>query len=669
MCSHLVRFGLTVALLSALGGPACAAAADTLGEVALTDTDGWTQVSIGLPTDTRYDVFSLADPDRLVVDLHQTRLPENFQAPGPNGIVANVRTGQPVPGDVRLVFELGGKVRPKAELRHMGGQTRLLIQMRDRPTRATARASAPSGADSVRGSARIDSNAVLARSGSPRTDSAGSPRTDSAGSPRTDANVDLAPAGSPRTELTGSPRRDASNWPEGNASAPVGGEQSRRGSSRIDSNAVLARSGSPRTVADGSGQGSALAAASAGHPDATLLTPAGAVESEPKAAAPSRPVAASVDPAQPAVATDESAHAPPPPPGARTVRDVLGTHLRPIVIAVDAGHGGQDVGAKGFSGTYEKNITLATARELAREIDAVPGMKAVLTRDGDYFVPLADRYRKAREAKADLFISVHADADPTHTASGSSVWVLSERGVTSQAARWLADRENAADLVGGVKLSDKDDTLASVLLNLSQSATMKASEDAADRVHQALRDIGRTHKSHPEHANFVVLRSPDVPSMLVETAFITNPEEERHLNDPAYRARLAHAVLSGVESYFINTPLPGTQFAALHPRGSRDLPIAAAAPSRTLDGATDPSAGGAPAPVADMPAPAARAPVLLATADDGRSVHVVQRGESLRDIAEHFGVSLQRLRQINALHGNQVRAGQRLRIPARSDNG
>ncbi|MBS0464635.1 MAG: N-acetylmuramoyl-L-alanine amidase [Proteobacteria bacterium] len=659
MCSHLVRFGLTVALLSTLGGPACAAAADTLGEVALTDTDGWTQVAIGLPTDTRYDVFSLADPDRLVVDLHQTRLPENFQVPGPNGIVANVRTGQPVPGDVRLVFELGGRVRPKAELRHMGGQTRLLIQMRDPPARAMARVSAPSGADSVRSSARIDSNAVLARSGSPRTVSAGSPRTD--------AIVDLAPAGAPRTELTDSPHRDASNSPEGNASAPVGGEQSRRGSSRIDANAVLARSGSPRTVSDGSGQGSALAAASAGRPDATLLTPAGVVESEPEAATPPRPVAASVDPAQPAVAIDESTHAPPPPPGARTVRDVLGTHLRPIVIAVDAGHGGQDVGAKGFSGTYEKNITLATARELAREIDAVPGMKAVLTRDGDYFVPLAERYHIARQAKADLFISIHADADPTHTATGSSVWVLSERGVTSQAARWLADRENAADLVGGVKLSDKDDTLASVLLNLSQSATMKASEDAAERVHQALRDIGRTHKAHPEHANFVVLRSPDVPSMLVETAFITNPEEERHLNDPVYRSRLAHAVLSGVESYFINTPLPGTQFAALHPRGTHAVRIAAMDSARPADAAATTVAHESP-PEVDA-ASATRTPVLLATADDGRSIHIVQRGESLRDIAEHFGVSLQRLRQINDLHGNQVRVGQRLRIPARSDNG
>jgi N-acetylmuramoyl-L-alanine amidase len=160
-----------------------------------------------------------------------------------------------------------------------------------------------------------------------------------------------------------------------------------------------------------------------------------------------------VTPPQPAQEVQAAADIAPEPPmpavrhGGRTLSDVLGSGQRKIVIAVDAGHGGQDVGAKGYSGSYEKNVTLATAHELARQINAEPGMRAVLTRDGDYFVPLADRYRKAREAKADLFISIHADADPTHTATGSSVWVLSERGVTSQAAKWLADRENAADLM------------------------------------------------------------------------------------------------------------------------------------------------------------------------------------------------------------------------------
>ena len=348
-------------------------------------------------------------------------------------------------------------------------------------------------------------------------------------------------------------------------------------------------------------------------------------------------------------------------PGARTLRDVVGAGQRKLVIAIDAGHGGQDTGARGYTGTYEKNVTLATARELARQVNAEPGMQAVLTRDGDYFVPLADRYHKARAAKADLFISVHADADPTHSATGSSVWVLSQRGVTSQAARWLADRENAADLIGGVSLSDKDDTLASVLLDLSQSATMKASGDAAERVHQSLRDIGRTHKSHPEQANFVVLRSPDVPSMLVETAFITNAEEERHLNDSDYRSRLAGAVLSGVRSYFIDNPLPGTQFAALHEPNARHAAHATAVVSNDVH-----TVAAAPSYYA---ADTDALPVQLASADSGQQIHVVQRGEKLIDIANQYGVSLMQLRELNDLEGNRVRTGQRLRIPMRSGAG
>jgi N-acetylmuramoyl-L-alanine amidase len=236
--------------------------------------------------------------------------------------------------------------------------------------------------------------------------------------------------------------------------------------------------------------------------------------------------------------------------------------LRPLVIAIDAGHGGQDPGAKGPGGTREKMVTLAIARELARQVNATPGLKAYLTRDTDVFIPLVQRYQKARAAKADLFVSIHADSFTSPDASGSSVFVLSQRGASSQAARWLANQENAADLVGGVKLQDKDDTLASVLLDLSQSATLKASEDMASQVLGGLKRLGPTHKGEVERANFVVLRSPDVPSMLVETAFISNPDEERRLNDPAHQAQLARAILDGVTSYFTRQPPPGTLYAA-----------------------------------------------------------------------------------------------------------
>jgi N-acetylmuramoyl-L-alanine amidase len=244
----------------------------------------------------------------------------------------------------------------------------------------------------------------------------------------------------------------------------------------------------------------------------------------------------------------------------------LAVKPRDIVIAVDPGHGGVDPGATGSSGTREKDITLAVARELKRQIDAQQGMRAVLTRDGDVFVPLAERYQKARNAKADLFVSVHADAYASGDARGSSVWMLSSRGATSQAARWLADRENEADLVGGVKLEDKDHTLAAVLLDLSQGATLEASGAVAQRVLRSLGRIGPTHRGYVEKANFVVLRSPDVPSILVETAFITNPLEERRLNSAAQREKLASAILEGARDYFRSTPPPGTWFAVNNAR-------------------------------------------------------------------------------------------------------
>ena len=234
---------------------------------------------------------------------------------------------------------------------------------------------------------------------------------------------------------------------------------------------------------------------------------------------------------------------------------------RDVVVMIDPGHGGNDPGAMGSGGTNEKNITMLVSRELKRQIDKTPGMRALLTRDGDYYVGLEDRYHKAREAKADLFVSIHADAFVSSDARGSSVWMLSPRGATSEAARFLADRENNADLVGGVKLDKKDNTLAAVLLDLSQSSTLEASGAVAQQVLRAIGKLGPTHRGYVEKANFVVLRSPDVPSILVETAFITNPEEERRLNSSDQREQLATAILNGMRNYFQATPPPGTQFA------------------------------------------------------------------------------------------------------------
>ncbi|MES1992269.1 MAG: N-acetylmuramoyl-L-alanine amidase [Pseudomonadota bacterium] len=234
---------------------------------------------------------------------------------------------------------------------------------------------------------------------------------------------------------------------------------------------------------------------------------------------------------------------------------------QPVIIAVDAGHGGKDPGAAGRSGAREKDVTLGIARELARRIDREPGMKAVLIRDGDYFLTLRQRIQKARKHQADLFVSIHADAFQNSDSQGSSVYVLSQRGATDEASRWLAERENAADLVGGVKLHDKDEVLAQVLLDLSQTATIDASFLLADRVLGELGRLGPLHKESVQQAGFLVLKSPDIPSILVETAFITNPSEERRLKDPAQQRRIASAIFGGLHAYALER-LPDTRLAS-----------------------------------------------------------------------------------------------------------
>jgi len=235
---------------------------------------------------------------------------------------------------------------------------------------------------------------------------------------------------------------------------------------------------------------------------------------------------------------------------------------RDIVIAVDAGHGGVDPGASGKRGTREKDVVLAVARALVARINQEPGMKAVLTRDDDYFISLQERTKRARRAKADLFVSIHADAIANPDVSGSSVYVLSDRGASSEAARWLAERENAADLKGGIKLDDKDAMLANVLLDLSQTASISASMVAAENVLKSLDRIGEVRKPRVQQAGFVVLKSPDIPSMLIETAFISNREDERKLSQPAHRAKLANAIFAGIEQYFQGNAPDGTRLAA-----------------------------------------------------------------------------------------------------------
>ena len=284
---------------------------------------------------------------------------------------------------------------------------------------------------------------------------------------------------------------------------------------------------------------------------------------------------------------------------------------RDVVVAIDAGHGGEDPGAIGKNGTYEKTVVLAIARKMKAEVDKRPGMRGVLIRDGDYYVPHRQRFEKARRNRADLFVSIHADAFTKRSVSGGSVFVLNRRGASSEFARLMAANENKADLVGGVTLNDKDDMLASVLLDLSQSATMEASDAVAHSIYRSMKANGKMHRKRVESANFLVLKSPDVPSVLVETAFISNPSEEKKLRDPAYQARMARSIADGVQDYFYLSPPPGTWIAA----NRREMK------------------------------------------------YVVERGDTLGEIATRYSVSLNRLRSANGIKGDVIHVGSTLVIP------
>jgi N-acetylmuramoyl-L-alanine amidase len=238
-------------------------------------------------------------------------------------------------------------------------------------------------------------------------------------------------------------------------------------------------------------------------------------------------------------------------------------NMRDLVIAIDAGHGGDDPGAIGRGGTREKDVVLAIARALRDAVGREPGMRPYLTRDGDYFVEHRRRMEKARAEQADLFVSIHADSIRDRAVAGASVYVLSARGASDEAAKILAERENAADLIGGVSLDTKDDVLSSVLVDLLQNASMTASMEAAQHVLGELERVGEVRKPRVQQARFLVLKSPEIPSMLVETAYISNPQDERRLRDSGYQQRLASAILAGFRSYFYDNPPPGTRIAQL----------------------------------------------------------------------------------------------------------
>jgi len=295
---------------------------------------------------------------------------------------------------------------------------------------------------------------------------------------------------------------------------------------------------------------------------------------------------------------------------------------RDIVIAIDAGHGGEDPGAIGPGKVYEKSVVLQISKELQRQINADKGFRAELVRTGDYFIPLRKRTEIARKQGADLFVSIHADAAPRSAAYGASVFALSDRGATSETARWLADSENRSDLIGGagnVTLGDKDQMLAGVLLDLSMTASLSSSLNVGQKVLSNMGRITPLHKQRVEQAGFMVLKSPDIPSILVETGFISNPSEARKLQTASHQQSLARSIHSGVRQFFHENPPPGTYVAWL-----RDSGKIASAPRE----------------------------------------HVVRSGESLALLAERYQVSLPALRSANSLKNDVIKVGQTLNIPA-----
>ncbi|MEO8280222.1 MAG: N-acetylmuramoyl-L-alanine amidase [Ideonella sp.] len=266
------------------------------------------------------------------------------------------------------------------------------------------------------------------------------------------------------------------------------------------------------------------------------------------AAAP--PVAVLPPPAQPAPSAPKQTPAPETPPTPAMQRKID----RLIVVALDPGHGGEDPGAIGPNGLREKDVVLAVALQLRDRLNQIPNMRAMLTRDEDFFVPLQERVRKARRVQADLFVSIHADAFITPKARGASVYALSERGATSTAARWMASRENASDIVGGANLQAADATVLRAMLDMSTTAQIKDSLHVGREVLGQIGKVGRLHKGSVEQAGFAVLKAPDIPSILVETAFISNPEEEAKLRDPQYQAELVQALSAGISRYFAKNP-------------------------------------------------------------------------------------------------------------------
>ncbi|WP_221054363.1 N-acetylmuramoyl-L-alanine amidase [Methylomonas koyamae] len=380
---------------------------------------------------------------------------------------------------------------------------------------------------------------------------------------------------------------------------------------------------------------------------------------EPVAAAPGKTVAVAAAPAQPAPEkSPKRSEAAIKPVALKTANKAKG---RNIVVAIDAGHGGKDVGAQGPNGTQEKDVVFAIAKNLENLVNAQPGMKAVMIRNGDYFVKLNERRQIARSAKADLFVSIHADAFSDSQAHGASVYTLATKGASSAGAGWLAASENAVDGSGGGE--DRDETLASVLMDLSSKAAKEASQNVGNKVLRSVKGVGHLHRSAVQKAGFVVLKSQEIPSILVETAFISNPEEERRLTSRAYQYKMAAAVFNGIVGHFKQYAPADTLMAQLNRSAKvpRMVALNKVPDERPLPAAAKPRSE-PKALLADNDAVPAESNSPVASAS-AATQHVINRGETLSGIAQQYGVSMRALRLANSMNDGNVRVGQVLQIP------
>ena len=319
-----------------------------------------------------------------------------------------------------------------------------------------------------------------------------------------------------------------------------------------------------------------------------------------------------------------------------TVADKI-AHNKRDIVAIDAGHGGEDPGAVGYRRTKEKHVVLKIAKKLARLLEAEPGYKPYLTRTGDYYIPLRDRTRKARDANADLFISIHADAFSNSQAHGSSVFVLSERGASSEEARYLAEKENEADLVGGVSLGDKDDHVAMTLLDLSMTATRGSSLAVGKSILKRMDKISRLHKNHVGEAAFMVLKAPDIPALLIETGFISNPGEAKKLATSSYQKKMAREIFKGLTEYFDDEPPEGSYIAWKKNGGSSVANSSRARSSKANSSSVK---------------------------THSARHYTIRRGDTLSHIAKRHKVSIADIRRLNGIKNNRIQVGQKIKLPA-----